>query len=139
VNRYREDFLELLRDDVDIVFANKREAEILYGCESAEACAAQLGEHVSVAAMKVGKDGSIVIYDGKQELAASRPILATDSTGAGDMYAAGFLAAYAMGRSPVEAARAGGHLAEEIIQRVGAQFTVDDLPYVKDQMKGHLQ
>ncbi len=139
VNRYREDFLALLRDDVDIVFANKREAEILYGCESAEACAEQLGEHVSVAAMKVGKDGSIVINAGKQELAASRPILATDSTGAGDMYAAGFLAAYAMGRSPVEAARAGGHLAEEIIQRVGAQFSVDDLPYVKDQMKGHLQ
>ena len=139
VNRYRDDFLELLENDVDVVFANQRETELLYGCSSPEECAGKLGEHVSLAAMKIGKDGSIVVDHGRQEHAPSRPIRATDSTGAGDMYAAGFLAAFANGKSAVDAAKAGGHLAEEIIQIIGAQFTTEDIPGVRDRMKGLLQ
>ena len=139
VQRYRDDFLDLLENDVDMVFANQRETELLYACETAEDCASKLGEHVAVAAMKIGKDGSIIVQNGTRRHAPSRPIQATDSTGAGDMYAAGFLAAYAKGKSAVEAGVAGGRLAEEIIQIIGAQFTAEDLPGVTDRMKGMLQ
>ena len=86
--------------------------------------------------MKIGKDGSLVIENGRVEHAESSPIPALDSTGAGDMYAAGFLAAHAAGRSALACAQAGGYLAEEIIQQIGAQFTFEDFERMKASLKG---
>jgi sugar/nucleoside kinase (ribokinase family) len=198
VERYREDFLQLLEDDVDIVFANRTEARILYGTpaateaagdpagadrpdddrpgadrpaaegpdspEDSRRLAEELGRHVRIAALKVGKDGSLVAEraaasssdpagaarhdaeggagadsrgDGappKVTAVPGRPIRAVDSTGAGDMFAAGFLAALAQGRDAVHASRAAGWLAEEIIQLVGAQFTVDHITRLRGEL-----
>ena len=144
VERYRADFLMLLERDVDIVFANGTEARILYGEPdtelSAQDLALRLGEHTQIAALKVGKDGSLVATKDAAGRAIvtpvpGRPISAVDSTGAGDMYAAGFLAALARGRDPVSAARAAGWLAEEIIQQVGAQFSVEHIQRLKTSLE----
>jgi sugar/nucleoside kinase (ribokinase family) len=153
VERYREDFLQLLEDDVDIVFANRTEARILYGTsddtDDSRGLAEELGRHVQIAALKVGKDGSLVAErpaassgDRSQGAGAppkvtavpGRPIQAVDSTGAGDMFAAGFLAALAQGRDAVHASRAAGWLAEEIIQLVGAQFTVEHITRLRGKL-----
>jgi sugar/nucleoside kinase (ribokinase family) len=134
VNRYRDDFLELIARDVDIVFANEWETSILYGEKSRAELITLLGEHVHVAVMKVGKDGSVVSENGRQSEVPGRPITATDSTGAGDMFAAGFLAAYAAHNSAVRAAQAAGYLAEEVIQQIGAQFTVDQIETIQQKM-----
>ncbi|MFW5695114.1 MAG: adenosine kinase [Alkalispirochaeta sp.] len=142
VERYREDFLQLLEHDVDIVFANRTEAQILYGAaDTATGLAEQLGRHVQIAALKVGKDGSLVAERPSRDEAPAqitaipgRPITAIDSTGAGDMFAAGFLAALAHGQDAVHASRAAGWLAEEIIQQVGAQFTVDHISRLRDEL-----
>ncbi len=149
VERYREDFLKLLEDDVDIVFANRTEATILYGGAGTDAGAStdaaslaeELGRHVGIAALKVGKEGSLVaVREGRLgttphvTAVAGRPIQAIDSTGAGDMFAAGYLAALSQGSDPVHAARAAGWLAEEIIQLVGAQFSVEHITRLRGEL-----
>jgi sugar/nucleoside kinase (ribokinase family) len=127
VERYREDFLTLLRDTVDIVFANRREAAILLQEEhDPTTTLALLNELVPVVALKTGKEGSLIgAADGNTVI----PIPATaikplDTTGAGDMYAAGFLTGLATDQSLERCGTIAGILAEEIIQRRGAQFDI---------------
>jgi sugar/nucleoside kinase (ribokinase family) len=156
VERYREDFLKLLEEDVDIVFANRTEGRILYGEPEgsagdagtpsepgwllAEKLAGELGRHVKIAALKVGKDGSLIAEQSSSggepviTPVPGRPISAIDSTGAGDMFAAGFLTGLTRGWRPVHAARAAGWLAEEIIQQVGAQFSVEHINRLRTDM-----
>ena len=140
VERYRDDFLDLLEHSVDIVFANRAEARILYGTNDPDEAVRALCRTTTIAVLKVGKEGSIVaertsVMGGGGSPAddplvtpvQGRPIQAVDSTGAGDMFAAGFLSALAKGKGAVEAARSAGWLAEEIIQQVGAQFSVEHI------------
>jgi sugar/nucleoside kinase (ribokinase family) len=65
VERYREDFLELIREHVDVVFANRREAGILFGEQADDRPARLLVEHVEIGVLKTGKDGSITATDGE--------------------------------------------------------------------------
>ena len=71
------------------------------------------------------------MYNGEKTLLPPRPIQATDSTGAGDMYAAGFLATLSKGYSTKIAGEIGGLLAEEIIQQSGAQFGIDKINFLR--------
>jgi sugar/nucleoside kinase (ribokinase family) len=134
VERYREDFLNLLRDHVDIVFANRTEAQILYGTDEVDGAARALGRHVRTAALKTGKEGSVIIHDGEIHRIPGRPIAVTDTTGAGDMFAAGFLAAVAGGASPLTAGEVAGRFAEEVIQQIGAQFSVEAIRRLKGEI-----
>lgn len=140
VGRYHDDFLELLKRDVDIVFANRTEARILFGIdgetlpEESDELARRLGELVTVTALKTGKDGSIVVSNGETHTISGRSVTPLDTTGAGDMYAAGFLVALELGRSPTDAARLAGRLAEEIILETGAQFSVDRIRKLREEL-----
>lgn len=142
VERYRDDFLTLLRDSVDVVFANRREAAILLQAEhSPHTTLAHLKELVPVVALKVGKEGSII---GATSEAAPIPIPATevaplDTTGAGDMYAAGFLAGLATEQPLERCGTIAGILAEEIIQRRGAQFDVATIRGMQATLLGTAQ
>ncbi len=127
VERYRDDFLHLLKNDIDVAFANRTEASILFGTSETSECVRRLGDLVPVAALKIGKEGSIVIDHGDATAVPGRPITPIDTTGAGDMYAAGFLVALERGSGSHEAAKLAGYLAEEIIQETGAQFSVDHI------------
>jgi fructokinase len=75
-----------------------------------------------------------VLDNGKKHHLQPQPISAIDSTGAGDMYAAGFLTALAKGHSTKRAGKIGGLLAEEIIQQFGAQFSIDKINYFKSKI-----
>ena len=55
------------------------------------------------------------------------PVSVKDSTGAGDMYAAGFISSLCRGLEPIEAAKIGSFIAEEIIQQTGAQFNLNKI------------
>lgn len=134
VQRYKTDFLDLIANHVDLVFANEREASLLFDTTTRETTAAAFGRIVPLAALKVGKDGSYLIEAGRATPVRGRPIIATDSNGAGDMFAAGFLAGLQWGKSPLEAARIAGHLAEEIIQHVGAQFSIEEIRAIRAQL-----
>ncbi len=134
VERYKEDFLKLIEQDADVVFANQSELSILFGADNIRDATVELGSLVSLAAVKMGKDGSLVTENGSLNTIRATPIKAKDSTGAGDMYAAGFLTALSKGYGGRTAAEIAGILAEEIIQIPGAQFEVSAIREVRNAL-----
>ncbi|MBT3478116.1 MAG: adenosine kinase [Candidatus Marinimicrobia bacterium] len=131
VNRNKDEFLTMIQNDVDLVFANQSELAILFETDDYKKSADLLGEIVQMAGIKLGKKGSLVINNGEQSISPPRPITAVDSTGAGDMYAAGFLTALSNGCDSFRAGEIGGYLAEEIIQGPGAQFEINKMKEFK--------
>ena len=131
VDRNKDDFLIMIEHDVDVLFANYAELAILFDSENVDSSADQLMKIVHRAGIKLGKKGSLVLDDGKKYHLPPQPISAIDSTGAGDMYAAGFLTALAKGYSIKRAGEIGGLLAEEIIQQSGAQFAIDKINFLR--------
>ena len=127
VKRNKEEFLQIIEKDIDIVFANKSELEILFNTEDYNISSRKLGKIVNVAGIKLGKKGSIVVENNTQTLLPPRSIIAKDSTGAGDMYAAGFISSLCKGLKPIEAGKIGGFVAEEIIQQTGAQLNLNKI------------
>ena len=81
VKRNKEEFLEIIKNDIDIVFANRSELAILFDTEDYNISASKLGKIVKIAGIKLGKKGSIVAYNDNQTLLPPRPIIAKDSTG----------------------------------------------------------
>ncbi len=124
VERNRDEFIDLISEHVDIAFANKSEAEILFNVDAAEAGAARLSELCDIAVVKDGWSGSFVKERGEraQHIAATAasPV---DTSGAGDTYAAGFIHGIAQGGSLRDAGCFASYVAGEIIQLTGAQFT----------------
>ena len=132
VNRYKDEFLEIIKRDVDIVFTNQSELAILFNTEDIDASIKQLMNIVNCGGVKLGKKGSWVFENRKKHFILPKPILATDSTGAGDMYAAGFLASLSKGNDCRLAGELGVFLAEEIIQKTGAQFDMKIMERLKE-------
>ena len=127
VKRNQEEFLQIIEKDIDIVFANKSELEILFNTKDYNISSSMLGKIVNIAGIKLGKKGSIVVENNTQTLLPPRPIIAKDSTGAGDMYAAGFISSLCKGLGSIEAGKIGGFVAEEIIQQTGAQLNLNKI------------
>lgn len=91
VNRHREAFAQLLEQRVDIVMGNEEEAVAMTGLADPFAAAHKLAESCETVAVTLGPNGSIAVQ-GREEVHAEAPrIQAVDTTGAGDLYAAGFL------------------------------------------------
>ncbi|MEC9050459.1 MAG: adenosine kinase [Candidatus Neomarinimicrobiota bacterium] len=132
VNRYRDEFLKLIKQHVDIVFTNQFELSILFDTEDIDGSIKQLMNIVDRGGIKLGKKGSCVFENRKKHFITPKPISATDSTGAGDMYAAGFLASLSKGNGCVQAGELGVFLAEEIIQNPGAQFDITIMKRLKE-------
>ncbi len=123
VGRYRSDFLDLVSNYCDIVFANSEEARFLFNNYDAYECCHSMGKLCSIAVVKNGKNGSYISDMGKITqiplYGTTKPV---DTTGAGDTYAAGFLYGYIKGYSPQTAGKIASFLAGEIISQLGAQF-----------------
>jgi sugar/nucleoside kinase (ribokinase family) len=116
------DFVKmLLRDYVDIIFANEEEAKAFTGKENVEALHA-LADYCPVAIVKVGKDGSYIEMEGK--VTAIAPVDATrvDTTGAGDIYASGFLYGLINGYDALKAGNSASYLSARLIEYVGAKL-----------------
>ncbi len=123
VERFRSEFLELIRSKtVDIVFANEAELTSLYETRNFdEALRAVASEHV-LAVVTRSELGAIVLDGNESWSVPAFPIDAlVDSTGAGDLFAAGFLAGLVRGRSHEFSARLGALAAAEVIQHLGAR------------------
>ena len=127
VKRNQEEFLQIIEKDIDIVFTNKSELEILFNTEDYNISSSMLGKLVNIAGIKLGKKGSIVVENNTKTLLPPRPIIAKDSTGAGDMYAAGFISSLCKDLEPIEAGKIGAFVAEEIIQQTGAQLNLNKI------------
>lgn len=121
VGRHRAEFLELLSDHVDILFANEAEITSLYQTDFEDAVR-QVRQHCDIAALTRSEKGSIVVAGGQVVVQGAEPVSkVVDTTGAGDLYAAGFLYGFTQGRDLGTCARLGGICAAEIIGHVGAR------------------
>lgn len=122
VGRHRDTFLELITDQVDILFANEAEVTSLFETDDFEEAARRVPAFVSVAALTRGGAGSVVIAGGDRvEVPAEGVGKVVDTTGAGDLYAAGFLYGLTNGKDWASCARLGGICAAEVISHMGAR------------------
>ena len=122
VHRYKDEFLELIADHVDILFANDDEIEALYGNRDIDAAADKLASQVEIAAITLGAEGSLLVRGDERVKVPAAPIEElVDTTGAGDLYAAGVLFGLSRGMSLAEAGRHGSISAAEVIQHYGAR------------------
>ena len=124
VDRHRKDFLRLIDDDVDVLFAN--EAEVISLFETASLTdavhALQGRSRCQLAAVTLGPLGSLVVTpDDVAECAAVPVEHVVDTTGAGDLYAAGFLYGLTSGASLERCAHLGSLAASEVISHIGAR------------------
>lgn len=126
VDRYRGEFLDLIRKKtVDIVFANERELHSLYETADFDTAVAALRGDAKLAVVTRSEKGCVVVSNDAVMSVAAEPVdRVTDVTGAGDLFAAGFLVGLARGRDHRTAARLGALAAAEVIQHVGARPAV---------------
>ncbi len=126
VERHQREFLDLLHGEVDVLFANEDEIRLLFGSSDFDAAVAAVEETGLLAALTRGSDGSVVVSSAGPERVPAEPVAhVVDTTGAGDLYAAGFLYGLTHGREPRDCARLGGLCAAEVISHIGARPQAD--------------
>lgn len=120
VDRHREDFMDLILNDIDILFCNEFELASLYQTDSFDDALAQLRNDCEFGAVTRDKRGSVVINGSDLVNIEAVPVdHVVDATGAGDMYAAGFLYGFTRGMSIEECGHLGSLSASEVITHVG--------------------
>ncbi len=125
VDRHRAAFRALVAGHVDILFANEAEICSLYECNRFEDAAVAAGQDVAMAALTRSEQGSVILHRGQRVEVVAEPVQVVDTTGAGDAYAAGFLAGLATGRTLAACGRMGSIAAAEAISHLGARPVTD--------------
>lgn len=117
------DFLtNIIKNNVDIVFANKEES-FAYTHKQPQEALAEIAQQCKIAVVKIGAKGSLV-QCGKESFAVDVfPAQRIDTTGAGDLYASGFLAGYANGFDLQKSAKMGSLVSSKIVEVVGTKFS----------------
>lgn len=122
VDRHRDAFLELVDHHIDILFANEEELKSLYQTADFDEALQKVRENCETAAITRGEKGSVVLHKSEVHVIDAEPVAkVVDTTGAGDLFAAGFLHAYCQDMEPADWGRAGGVAAAEIISHYGAR------------------
>ena len=122
VDRHREDFLALIEKGIDILFANEAEIASLLGTTSLDSIQARLAPHCGISVITQSERGSAVVTeDAVQTVAAVTIGPLVDTTGAGDLYASGFLFGLAKGLDLRASAALGSLCAAEAISHYGAR------------------
>jgi fructokinase len=120
VDRHRDSFLELVDGHVDVLFANEMEITALYKADSFEAAADRVRGRCRVAALTRSEQGSVLLAgDETIAIAPFRLGDLVDTTGAGDLYAAGFLHGYTRGESLERCGRLGSLCAGQVVTQLG--------------------
>ncbi len=122
VDRHRAEFMGLIKNSVDILFANEAEITSLYQTTSFDEAARRAQADTKLAAITRSEKGSVILGDGRSVKIPAAPVAkVVDTTGAGDLYAAGFLLGVARGLDLETAGRLGSLAAAEIISHIGAR------------------
>ena len=121
VNRHRDAFRDLVAGHVDILFGNETEITALYEENTFDAAAEAARRDVDLAVLTRSEAGSLILRGAEMVEIAAEPAKVVDTTGAGDAYAAGFLAGLTGGRSLPACGRLGSIAAAEVISHYGAR------------------
>ncbi len=120
VDRHRVDFLSLVKNDIDILFSNEDEIKSLYQVDSINEALHQLRSDCEFAAVTRNEHGSVVIDGEEVVIIDAEPVdSVVDATGAGDMYAAGFLYGFVRGKTIEQCGKIGSIVASEVITHMG--------------------
>jgi sugar/nucleoside kinase (ribokinase family) len=126
VDRHRDAFLDMVEHHVDVLFANEDEILSLYQTDSFEEAAQRVRHHGAIAALTRSEKGSVIVTeDGTIEVPAHPVDELVDTTGAGDLYAAGFLFGLSRGKDLGTCGALGSLAAAEVISHVGARPQAD--------------
>lgn len=126
IDRHGDDFRALIdAGEIDILFANKVELAALTGEENFDAGLAKLASKVPVLVVTRSEEGAVAVCDGDRHEVAAQPAEVVDTTGAGDLFAAGFLAGYVKGQPITRCLAMGSVAAAEIISHYGARPEAD--------------
>jgi len=130
VEAYLNDFKKIVGNYVDVIFANEDEARVFTGLAPEEAVK-KLSEYCSISVVKIGPAGSWLKKGEELIKVDSMPVRCLDTTGAGDLYASGFLYAYANDLDLEKCGILGSMLAGNVIEVVGAKIKEDKWPVIK--------
>jgi sugar/nucleoside kinase (ribokinase family) len=122
IHTHRDEFWRLIEGPVDLLFCNLEEARALTGETDPIACAHVIHQHAENVALTMSEHGSILMHQGEVIPIEGVPVKAVDTTGAGDMYAAGILYGVTNGLSWRQAGRLASHAAARIVGQLGARL-----------------
>ena len=122
VERHRDEFRTLVEHDVDVLFANEHEITMLYEVDAFDEAARRVVDVCEIAALTCGPQGSVILGHGERHAIDADPVQRlVDTTGAGDLYAAGFLFGLTHGRDLATCGRLASLAAAEVISHLGAR------------------
>jgi sugar/nucleoside kinase (ribokinase family) len=122
VGRFRDEFLELMQRELDILFANEDEAKSLFETEDFAVVEEKMKAWGGLAVITRSAKGCVVIRGSEHHAVPAHPVAKlVDTTGAGDLFAAGFLYGLTRGKSLIDCGRLGGLAAAEVISHYGAR------------------
>ncbi len=134
VERHRDLLLELVGEGIDVLFANEEEILVLLGTSSHAEAVEAIRPQVGAAALTRGAQGVVALCGAETAVVPAEPVTdLVDTTGAGDMFAAGFLYGLLRGRPLDQATRMGGVMAAEVLAHLGSRSQSDP----KSLLAGH--
>jgi sugar/nucleoside kinase (ribokinase family) len=135
VDRHRDSFRTLVKDHVDILFANEAEIASLYQVNDFDQAVKQVRQECDIAVLTRGADGSVIVKGGEMHTVPAAPVAKViDTTGAGDLYAAGFLQALTAGHDLKRCGQVASLAAAEAISHYGARPETDLKKLVKEKL-----
>ena len=125
VERHRDDFMAMIRDHIDLLFCNKHEVMSLYQTDDFEEARHMAAKDTDILACTASEDGAYIRANGGEHHIPTKPVTPVDATGAGDLFAAGFLHGLIQGADPDICGKMGNIAASEVISHIGARPEAD--------------
>ena len=132
IERHRDDFHEMIRDHVDLLFCNMQEMQAMYPAANLDASLKLAAREVEIVVCTASENGAYVMNGGGREHAHAVPTDIVDATGAGDLFASGFLYGLTAGFDMLTCARMGCVAAAEVISHIGARPEADLMELYRD-------
>jgi sugar/nucleoside kinase (ribokinase family) len=122
IQYHRDEFWKLIEGPVDLLFCNLEESRALTGHHDPIECAREIHRHAENVALTMGADGSLLMHNGEVIPIEAAPVEAVDTTGAGDLYAAGILYGITNGLTWRQAGRLASQAAARVVGQFGARL-----------------
>ena len=132
VERHKDAFREMIRDHVDLLFCNVHEMQAMYPAKNLMASMKKAAQEIEIVVCTASEDGAYVLNGGGMEHAHAQPIDIVDTTGAGDLFASGFLFGLTSGFDMQTCGRMGCVAAAEVISHIGARPEADLMDLFKE-------